>query len=320
MSKENNLINASLTEFGDPNYKIIPGYEFTTEEVDGKILLLIKRPDKGYLLPYPELGDDHKALGITKLDGNGDLLTSKGKVLHGVNLHPHWSAKRSVGKKFKVTDPNGNVTVATMGEFFPAIGSVLESKDDSKNLSFNGGKLSVKVFYKTKTVQLMVMNEDVGRGKSAYINTILPGNKNNSKDGVKGVFHKSNGNMPAYFSTKYSGIDVATAIFEVNKDTNKASIQIFSVDDAFKMKTIKLRLISISKESSKFDMDPADNQEYVNLHCKLKQMRGNVKKLDFDINKGHYLFDLKYSSRGKANSQYTSNQSRHYNSSNAPSR
>lgn len=294
MSRENQKINASFVEYGSNSHKLLNRYEFHFTNED-KTELSITKPD-GTVIPNLSLGSQLSDIGIIGLDDADDLTVGKYKIHQGKGLLFGWSAKRSSGKKVKITDPSGNEHIGTIGEHFSPLNSFISGKDECGNLSLKSehGDFTIKHLTKTKTVSLTVLKTPDNGGFKGYMTEQLPAKKGGKRPSVNITFYDNKPNVPAYITTKYAGVDVAIAIFDLDKDNNKTSIKMFSPEDALELKIMKTRMAAISRECHSFKIDPNDHQEFVNLNKKANEIKLSSKPVDFNVAIGQVYFGLKY--------------------------
>ncbi|MFS1427908.1 hypothetical protein LMH73_012310, partial [Vibrio splendidus] len=280
------LAKASHVEFGAAKNPL-HGWSFSEIE-PGKFAVT---RDDGVTIDAPISSQDNLLdLGVVSVDSSGDLIIGDNKIIQGANLMSGWSAKRSTGKSFKVTDPNGASHIAKRDEFFIPLNGIVQL-DSYGNLSVEGGS-SIRVLKKTAEIEIKVHNKQENGGYSCYINRNEINKQTNGKDGTKGVFYPSKDGKPAYFTETFGGQDIITAYFRPATEINKVVTEMLTPQDGLAVRKIKSRMDVIVAECNQFSISPAHHQEYVILKEQLIDINRKTNKYPMDVSAGYRAFGM----------------------------
>ncbi|EGR2221126.1 hypothetical protein NI385_25055 (plasmid) [Vibrio parahaemolyticus] len=299
MSNYNALLaKASYVEHGQ-NKEILNGWKF--EEVEsGKYIVTRSNGTKVEPPSASEeasndhcllkVGDELPKVGVIAQDETGDLIIGDYKIQKGKDLLFGWSAKKSTGKSYKVTDPSGKQHIAKVGEYFIPMNGVIEL-DDFGNIAVPGGN-SIRVLKKTYEIELKVQNKRENEGFSCYINIKEKNKSTNGKDGTKGVFYPAKNTKAAYFTELYGGEEIITAYFHPTAEINKVITETLTHEQALKVKKIKEKINIVLAECKQFNIDPNEHQEYHFLREELLDINKESKKYPMDVTTGYRAFGL----------------------------
>lgn len=280
------LAKASHIEFGAAKNPL-NGWSF--DEVEpGKFIVT---RDDGTTIDAPISAHDNLLdLGVVSIDASGDLVIGNNKIIQGRNLMDGWSAKRSTGKSFKVTDPQGNSHIAKRDDFFIPLNGIVQL-DEFGNLSVEGGS-SIRVLKKTAEIEIKVHNKQENGGFSCYINRHELNKATNGKDGTKGVFYPAKDGKPAYFTETFGGQDIVTAYFRPAGQMNKVVTEMLTPQDGLAVKKIKTRMDVIVEECAMFSINPNHHQEYALLKEQLLDINKKTDKYPMDVSAGYRAFGM----------------------------
>lgn len=238
------------------------------------------------------LGEYVEGGGTVGQDHNYNLTIGENTILVGGIPIPGWSANRSnSNSKFHLFNPDGVKKTYNIGDKIPGLGEL--EIDDRKRISVNGR--NIPIFRKEREITLIAFKEEVQGGYKAFFNVNITGEKDNGKNGIKGVFMPGSANKPSRFCEPGpDGNLYATAMIRPNDDGETVRCVMRTLEDAVQERLLQERMKEIDEiEAKPFDISPTDILEYVKLQEMLTQVRGSCWNLrEFSVTNGHRLLAM----------------------------
>lgn len=225
---------------------------------------------------------------IPTLHESGVLMIGEWSVVIGcdVNLEMH-ARKRGKPK-----------TYLLLGQNNKNLGDVeLGKKKDGKDISLIDGHLLkvgedvIPILPKQKDIQLIVMDKDVDNGKLAYINVIVPGEKDNRENGAPGVFlQPKRSGEPAEFIEVVGEQKVVTALFHISPKGNRIDYKFRDGATAVLVNMLLKKQQECKDMAISVGIDPDEYHEYVEVTKKLTETQNKWQKGSMVLNVGPEMF------------------------------
>jgi hypothetical protein len=270
---------------------------------------LVNRPN-GTTLEVA-IGGEVPNIGLVAIDSNQNITIGKYTIIAGENVLFDWSAKPIRGQD------NYRIRTAE-GKFLDVkLGGTIEDLDGQITLSEKYDKImvgnrTIPLYRKQYEQNLIIFDVKERSGQRAFFNLLEPGNENNRKDGIQGIFYPApSGNKPARFcEVGPDGKIYATAVFWPSKNKQFTNGKLRDINLAIEEKSIvneinKINLKIAEVEAEAVDIgfgieDHPEYEDYTIMQSGLDKLQERLTYLNkdawenksFSVTSGHEMLGL----------------------------
>jgi hypothetical protein len=242
------------------------------------------------------VGDEMPNIGLVSVDSNKNLNVGKYTIMSGENIQNGWSAKVTRGTdNFRLRSPEGKFIDVKIGDGIPDFEGAVELDERYDKIKI--GNRTIPLYRKQYEQNLIIFDIKERNGHRAFFNLLEPGNENNRKDGVQGVFYPSpGGNKPAKFCEQGpEGKLYATAIFWVSNNKSFLNGKLRDINLAIEEKSIveeinqiSLKMADVEKEAADIGFPVHDHPEYDDYTVMQSGLNGLQDRLSY-LNKDAWV-------------------------------
>lgn len=290
---QNRLLAKIFTTEHSLGDNVIPGWSASAKG-DGRFLITRANGTTREVTLGESISAGDKEMSVT-LDQKNNLKIGDHSIVIGDNIAEGYTAMKTSGKnRFKLANPEGKRTGAL------TVGMMVDIEGFPKgelSLSAYGhpiiGDQTIPLMKKESELSLLVFNNPDKGGYVAYFNKILPGEKNNRKNGIRGIFRPATkAGRPATFSEVIDGDerDYTTAVIWKSKSDRFVNVQMRPIASALEEAEIVEAIKDLNdvahEEKANPDVVTQINWEIAALEEKKQAARDAYENKGFSITSG----------------------------------